>query len=91
MELIESDNLEPDSLYRIDVQGDLNESWSAWLGEGNFKRISHELSSGQTVIFCDVPDQAALRGLMNKLWDLNLTIVSVKVQKYKSDGEKNEC
>ena len=25
-----------------------------------------------------VADQAALRGILNKLWDLNLTVISVK-------------
>lgn len=89
MRLFETDNLKSDSLCRIAVLGDLNDSWSDWLGEVSFERIYQELSSRQTVIICDVPDQAALRGLMNKIWDLNLTVVSVKVQKYASNGGRN--
>ena len=31
-----------------------------------------------TVLTLRVPDQAALRGILNKLWDLNLTLVSME-------------
>ena len=89
MRLMETDNLKSNSLYRIAVLGDLDDSWADWLGELSSERIYQELSSGQTVIICDVPDQAALRGLMNRIWDLNLTIVSVKFEKYVSNGGTN--
>lgn len=77
-------------LYRIVVQDDLNESWTNWLSEASFQRMYKDLSSRQTVIISEVPDQAALRGLMNRIWDLNLTVISLNVQEYASNGEKNE-
>ena len=89
MSLIETENLEPASLYRIALQGDLDDSWSDWLTEVSFGGIYQELISGHTVIICDVPDQAGLRGLMNRIWDLNLTIVSVNIEEYASNGGTN--
>jgi hypothetical protein len=63
-------------VYQILIQGRLDTEWSAWL-------------SGMSVILeCDDPpmtkitgiviDQAQLRGIINKIWDLNLTLISVK-------------
>lgn len=75
-------------LYRIVVQDDLNESWINWLSEASFQRMYKDLSSRQTVIISEVPDQAALRGLMNRIWDLNLTVISLNIQEYASNGEK---
>lgn len=90
MESMNTNNSKIASLCRIVVHGDLNDSWSNWLSEVSFQRIYQDLSSRHTVIISEVPDQAALRGLMNKIWDLNLTVISLKVQKYASNGEKNE-
>jgi len=32
----------------------------------------------QTILSGPVTDQAALRGLLNKIWDLNLTLISLE-------------
>lgn len=64
---------DPSSVYQIRVQGRLEERWSDWfdnftiLGDGN-----------QTILTGPVADQAALRGLLNKIWDLNLTLISLE-------------
>ena len=60
------------SLYQIKVQGRLEARWSDWLD--NFT-ITAE--GEQTVLTGQVVDQAALRGLLNKIWDLNLTVISL--------------
>ena len=64
-------------VYRITVQGTLDPEWAAWLH--NLTLISAEVD-GQpvTTLSGPVADQAALRGILNKLWDLNLTIMSVR-------------
>ena len=63
--------------YLIRVKGKLEESWSDWLGD---MAIAVELSDDGapiTALRGSVADQAALRGILNRLWDLNLTVISV--------------
>jgi len=36
------------------------------------------LGNGETVLTAPVVDQAALRGLLNHLWDFNLTVLAVE-------------
>jgi len=64
--------LDQAAVYQIQVRGKLDESWSDWLSG---MTITSE--SGITTLTGPVADQAALRGLLSKIWDLNLTLVSV--------------
>ena len=61
--------------YQIMVQGRLNQRWSDWLGGVSFSNESEE--SLVTTLTAEIMDQSALRGILNKLWDLNLTLLSV--------------
>lgn len=63
--------------YRIAVRGQLDESWSDWLGGMTVAVERLENGIVTTVITGLVPDQPALRGILNRLWDLNLTLISV--------------
>ena len=58
--------------YQIVVQGRLDEGWSEWL-DGMTMGFEH----GVTTLIGTVADQAALRGLLTRIWDLNLTLISV--------------
>ncbi len=59
--------------YRIHVRGHLHEGWSAW-----FDGLAIEQEpDGSTVLVGPVPDQAALHGLLAKVRDLGLTLLSV--------------
>jgi hypothetical protein len=63
--------------YQIRVRGQLDARWSDWLGG---MVIAYETGSDGlpvTLITGAVPDQAALRGILCKLWDLNLRLISV--------------
>ncbi|HAY84858.1 MAG TPA: hypothetical protein DCY42_08050 [Chloroflexi bacterium] len=67
-----------EAIYQITVAEFYNESWSEWLGG---MQISPGVDAdGFQVTICTgkFPDQAALRGVLNKLWDLNTTILEVK-------------
>ena len=72
-----STNSEQLPLYQIEMVGKINEQWSDWLGK---VAITHDQASSRYVTTLTGPavDQAALRGILNKLWDLNLTLLSVK-------------
>jgi hypothetical protein len=58
--------------YRIQVQGPLDEEWSEWFG-GLVIKAEGNVS---TLTAADL-DQAALRGILCRLWDLNLVLISV--------------
>ena len=61
------------SRYEIRVKGHLPQHWSEWL-EG--LAIIHE-PNGETVLSGSLRDQAALFGVMLKVRDLGLTMLSV--------------
>lgn len=63
--------VEQRATYRIDVQGTIGASWAAW-----FEGMAIEQRAGIITIDAIV-DQAALRGLLCRLWDLNLIVRSV--------------
>jgi hypothetical protein len=59
--------------YKIRIKGQLDESWSDWL-EGLEVNL---LDNGEMILFGHISDQAALLGTLNKLYGLNLTLLSV--------------
>ena len=75
--------------YQITVQGFLDNQWSDWF-EG--MAITH--SEGNTTLTGLVVDQTALHGIINRIRDLNLMLVSVKYiksdQKNKSIANSNK-
>ncbi len=62
--------------YQIKVKGMLDESWSDWLGEVELTNREEE-GVLITVICGEVPDQPALFGILNRVRDLNLPLISV--------------
>ncbi len=67
------------SFYQIKVQGQLSQEWSKWF-EGMTLTSSEDSESGveYTTISGLVVDQPALHGLLNKIRDLNLSLISVR-------------
>lgn len=64
--------------YRIRIAGRLDESWAAWLRCAAISfELGEEAQTPVTVLTSRIVDQPALHGLLNKLFDLNLTILSV--------------
>jgi hypothetical protein len=59
--------------YEIRVEGVLDQRWTAW-----FEGLEIASDHSQTVISGPVPDQAALHGLLNRVCDLGLVLVSVR-------------
>jgi hypothetical protein len=59
--------------YEIRVEGMLDEHWSAWF-DGMQITSEHQ---GETVIAGPVTDQAALHGLLAKVRDLGLPLISL--------------
>jgi hypothetical protein len=59
--------------YEIRVEGILDEHWSAWF---DGMQVTSD-RNGETVIAGPVTDQAALHGLLAKVRDLGLPLISV--------------
>jgi hypothetical protein len=60
-------------IYKIKLKGHLNESWADWFDGMTF---THE-SDGTTMLIGEIVDQAALYGLLKKVRDLGLPLLSV--------------
>ena len=61
------------SFYKIRVKGHLDRRWSDWFD--GLEIIN--LQSGETILSGDIVDQAALHGVLAKVRDLNLLLISV--------------
>ncbi len=64
-------------VYEIRLEGQLNSEWSSWFDGLAVAHERNEVTGDVvTVISGPLRDQAALHGLLNKIRDLNLTILS---------------
>ena len=59
--------------FEIHVRGHLSSQWSDWL-DGLQMRL---LDNGEMILSGHLVDQAALMGVLNRLYNLNLTLLSV--------------
>ena len=76
-------NFQKPAMYKIKVQGVLKGSWSEKL-QG--LQINVERSPGEkpvSILIGQIDDQAALSGVLNTLYDFNMTIMSVQMLKSK--------
>lgn len=65
-------------IYQIIIKERLDQSWAAW-----FENMTISIEKGKdglpvTVLTGTIPDQAALSGILNKIWNFSLTVLSVK-------------
>ena len=72
------------SVYEIRVKGHLDPRWSAWFGG---LAVTNE-ANGETFLTGEVVDQAALHGLLSKVHDLQLTLLSVRSVETDSPTQK---
>jgi hypothetical protein len=57
----------------IKIRGHLDRYWSDWFAG---LKLTH-LEGGETLISGVLPDQAALHGVLGRIRDLNITLISV--------------
>ena len=72
--------------YQIRIQGWIGPHWADWFGGLAMTYEGTEDDSLLTVLAGPVADQAALRGILSRLWDLNLTLLSVSRHEPKGAG-----
>jgi hypothetical protein len=73
MSAIPADRHQDPGRYEIRVRGHLDTRWAAWF---DGLTLAHG-SDGTTIIHGPVADQAALHGLLQKIRDLALPLISV--------------
>ena len=67
--------------YKIRIKGQLPERWTVWFDGLSISYTERD----ETLISGPIADQAALHGLLAKIRDLNLTLISVN---YEAENEK---
>ena len=67
-----ANDLDQPMVYKIRIKGHLDRRWTEWFGEVT---ITLE-DNGETLLTCPVVDQAALHGLLRKVRDLGLPLIS---------------
>jgi hypothetical protein len=60
------------TFYEIHIKGHLDKSWAEWLGGLEIEL----LKNGEMLLSGHIADQAALMGILTKLYNLNLTLLS---------------
>ncbi len=67
------------SFYEIRVEGELGEMWAMWFeGLSIRKECNGESERHITILYGPIADQPALHGVLSKIRDLNLILISVK-------------
>jgi hypothetical protein len=74
MSEMSTDRLPEPGCYEIRLEGHLHSRWAAWF---DGMSLSNE-SDGTTVLSGAVIDQAALHGLLQRVRDVGLALVSVR-------------
>jgi hypothetical protein len=70
--------LDQPAVYQITVQGELDQDWATWFDDG--RRVSSVVITarcGTTTLTGTISDQSALYGLLAKVRDLSLALLSV--------------
>ena len=68
--------LDRPATYQIKVPGHLDESWSEWAGQMAIS-VESEGDGPPVTTLTGVVDQAALHGLLRRLYSLGLPLISV--------------
>jgi hypothetical protein len=77
-------SLDRPATYQIKVPGHLDESWSDWDGKIMIT-INREIGSLPVTTLTGSIDQAALQGLLRRLYSLGLPLISVICVEYDSE------
>jgi hypothetical protein len=62
------------AIYEICIEGQLDPCWSEWLDGIAIT----SLEDGNTLLCSSLADQASLHGLLNRIRDMNLKLISIE-------------
>lgn len=72
-------NLHESLRYEIQIYGELDGRWSEWFDGIKISVAYREDYPPLTTLRCPPLDQAKLRGILNKLWDMNLKLYALRL------------
>ncbi len=72
--LMDENQTDQSATYCIRVKETLNRRFIDWLDD----LIITPQENGETLLFSAFSDQPALRGFLDQLWNLNITVISVE-------------
>ncbi|MBI9043126.1 MAG: hypothetical protein JEZ06_01500 [Anaerolineaceae bacterium] len=67
--------------YLIKIKGHLDQDWSIWFSDMS---ISYD-EFDNTVLKGIIPDQPALHGILDRIRDMNLILISVEQSEFDSE------
>jgi hypothetical protein len=74
------------TVYEIKLQGHLDAKWSEWFYD---MVITHE-SDGTTILYGPLPDQVVLHSVLERIRDMNLTLINVSKVNDIDQNEDND-
>lgn len=72
------------SIYRIILKERLECKWTDWFGETTISYMD-----GKTILITKIKDQTSLHGLLDRVRDLNLTLLSIEYLGPSNRNKKN--
>jgi hypothetical protein len=66
--------MDTSAFYEIVIKEQLDEQWAVWF----LPLVLHNVNNGSTTFRGSVRDQGELHGLLEKIRDLNLTLIAVR-------------
>lgn len=75
--------------FQIQVAGEIDQAWKRWLGLDSIVYLTNAEGERVSLLAGCVADESGLRGVMSKLWDLNLKVLSV-VRLPREEGGRRE-
>ena len=73
-------------VYQIRIKNHLDETWIDWF----FPMVVVNEANGETTLTGPIRDQAELHGLLNRIFDLNLTLLAVNLFQVVSLGAPDD-
>lgn len=71
-----------EAIYEIRIAGQLEPHWAAWFADMEVRQTA----LNQTILYGTITDQSALHGVLEKIRDLGLTLLSVNRLNAPQDG-----
>ncbi len=72
---------------RITVEGRVASHWSRWLEQLQLSHRVSENGDDVTDFTGTLPDQSSLQGVLHRIWNLNLTVLSLGTSPVRGDGD----
>lgn len=87
----QSNSVENGGMYEFKIKGHLDKHWKQWFDGMELGDVTNgETGQDCTLITGPITDQPALHGLLAKIRDLNLTLISVRKINLKDPGNQGK-